>query len=114
MDYIYLLTVQFNLQNSILVLLFSSTLLPHFCCFFPHFLLVQCLLILGSWLPSSWLPSLDIGVVLSPTVNRSLLVRCHVVDVEGVVDDADVVDDASVVDDADVVDDAIVVDDVSV
>ena len=100
MDYIYLLTVQFNLQNSILVLLFSSTLLPHFCCFFPHFLLVQCLLILGSWLPSSWLPSLDIGVVLSPTVDRSLLVRCHVVDVEDVVDDVeDVVDEADVVDD---------------
>ena len=100
MDYIYLLTVQFNLQNSILVLFFSSTLLPHFCCSFPHFLLVQCLLILGSWLPSSWLPSLDIGVVLPPTVDRSLLVRCHVVDVEDVVDDVeDVVDEADVVDD---------------
>ena len=100
MDYIYLLTVQFNLQNSILVLLFSSTLLPHFCCFFPHFLLVQCLLILGSWLPSSWFPGLDIGVVLPPTVDRSLLVRCHVVDVEDVVDDVeDVVDEADVVDD---------------
>merc|ERR1719317_1822725 len=77
MDYIYLLTVQFDLQNFILVLLFSST--PHFCCSFPHFLLVQCLLILGSWLPSSWFPGLDIGVVLPPTVDRSLLVRCHVV-----------------------------------
>merc|ERR1712055_894526 len=73
-------------HSSFLVFLLSSTFLSHFCSLLSHFLLVQCLLVLGPWLPSSWLTSLDIGVVLPPTVHRSLLVWCHLVDIVEVVD----------------------------